>query len=120
MPSPTSMTVPTSVTASFCSNPAISCFKTLVISATFIAIASLRLIFSIHVSTFNVSSRSSREHLPFHRLKLILHARIDQLIIHPQHHPPDDFLIHILMHNRILLQRLTDPLPYLLQRRRIQ
>jgi hypothetical protein len=37
MPSPISMTVPTSVTCSFCSNPAISRFRTFVISATLMA-----------------------------------------------------------------------------------
>jgi hypothetical protein len=37
MPSPTSMTVPTSLTWIFCSKPAISCFRMLVISATLMA-----------------------------------------------------------------------------------
>jgi hypothetical protein len=38
MPSPTSITVPTSLTLTCCSKPAISRFSTLVISATLMAI----------------------------------------------------------------------------------
>src|SRR3954462_5830004 len=102
MPSPTSMTVPTSVTDSFCSKPAISCFNTLVISATFIAIAFSALMF--------VLPRGGREQLPLHRFQLILHAGIDQLVIHAHHDAADDFFIDVLVDDRIFPQRLADAL----------
>src|SRR2546425_12217590 len=100
MPSPTSMTVPTSVTDSFCSKRAISCFRTLVISATLIAIAFSAL-------DLHLGSRRGREQLVLHRLQLVFHAGIDQLVVHPHDDTTDDFVIDVLMNDRVLLQRRT-------------
>src|SRR5436190_16078440 len=54
MPSPTSITVPTSLTCTRCSKPAISCFKMLVISATLSAISRSPVLF------FTTKSRRPR------------------------------------------------------------
>src|SRR5512137_1532938 len=99
MPSPTSMTVPTSVICSFCSKSAISRFKTLVISATLIAIG----LSPIRWVCFSWLI-SCRQQLLFHQLQLGPDAGIDQLVLHSQDQPADDPIVHLLADDGVLLQ----------------
>src|SRR3954468_16712040 len=121
MPSPTSMTVPTSLTSSRCSKPAISRFNTLVISATLMAIC-----FSgFRVPSFGsrVGSRTPRnprpgtrnpsksllrgdDHPLTQRRELRADRRVDQFVLHADHQAADDVFVDVLVDDRVLLQGL--------------
>src|SRR3954452_13878983 len=103
MPSPTSITVPTSLTCTRCSKPAISCFRMLVISATLMAISEMLRYSALRNEIPWYAAGTCRydwlpktiapnlllpprRQQPFaHRLELIPHARVDQPVLHPQH-----------------------------------
>src|SRR5687768_3830596 len=112
MPSPTSMTVPTSLTCTFCSKPAISCFRMLVISATLMAILILRFdqprrheAHEVRQSNASCPSwlrgsnsfRAGGEQPLAHRLQLVFHAGVDQAVLHAEHQAADDVLVHVLV-----------------------
>src|SRR5436190_4357349 len=124
MPSPTSMTVPTSDTCSFCSKPAISRFRTLVISATLMAISSpsvrssFRRIWVEDIATavaMPLSSWRGGEHLFLQRVQLRLDARVDELVLHAEDQAADDSVVDVLVDDRVLLQRTAHALADLLE-----
>src|SRR5215470_9386135 len=108
MPSPTSMTVPTSDTCTFCSKLAISRFRTLLISATLIAIGSPigSLIQSHNPSSF----RCGREQLFLHRAQLISHRGVNELVADTDDHPADDVFVFVLVNDNFALHRAAEKL----------
>src|SRR4029453_18917211 len=105
MPSPTSITVPTSLTCTRCSKEAISCFRMLVISATLMAMSS-------PMNPRLLLPTRPQEPLA-HRLELVADAGVDQPVFHAQHQAADDVLVDVLVHDRVLSQRLAHPLAHL-------
>src|SRR3954452_24897978 len=124
MPSPTSTTVPTSLTWSRCSKPAISRFNTLVISATLMAMnsspnqcdtetqraqrtaqSSLCNLSSVSVP-ISVSSVSlcrvlfRGNHLLSQRRELRADGRVDQFVLHADDQAADDVFVDVLVHHR--------------------
>src|SRR5205823_382274 len=56
-----------------------------------------------------------RQHLFFHRLELIAHRGVDQLIADAHYHAAQDRFVDVLMHDRVAAQRVADALAGLLQ-----
>src|SRR5688572_5641824 len=107
MPSPTSMTVPTSLTWTFCSKFEISFFRTLVISATLMAIGfSMRRTFG--PAATQLLFRDGSEKLLFDCLQLVLYACVDQLVTDAKHQAAHDRFVDVHVHDRIALQRGGD------------
>src|SRR6478672_7311509 len=118
MPSPTSITVPTSLTFTCCSNSAISRFRTLVISATLMAIDLLLVTRASrpcerfrHGRDARVTadlSGTRRDEPLAHGLKLRFHAGVDQLVADAHDDAADDRFVHVRVHHGLPLQRLAD------------
>src|SRR5687767_4605764 len=98
MPSPTSISVPTSLTCTFCSKLLISRFRTLVISATLMAIVSPNAFVCVRacVRLF----RCRLEKLLLHRGELVADRRVDQLVADAEDHAADDAVVDVLVHDR--------------------
>src|SRR5688500_4654579 len=130
MPSPISMTVPSSLSSSFCSRPWISRLRSLVISATLMAMLLPR------VSGFGFrdflkgcragmlgfpetrhpkpdtrsSLRCARQQLFPHRVQLRAHAGVDEAVLHAQDESADDTIVNVFVDDRFLAKRLADAL----------
>src|SRR5438552_2125519 len=115
------MTVPTSLTCTFCWKLLISRFRTLVISATLMAMSDSiwhgRLARVLLISKKDTGESPvphllwrRRQHLFLHRLELIAHRGVDQLIADAHYHAAQDRFVDVLMHDRVAAQRVADAL----------